>query len=56
MKIPTQSGRPEGAWCSWNEPVGTGDGTKIEFTLPFSFAEARGLLVTSDYGTVEPDG
>ena len=56
MKVSTQSGRPEGVWCSWNEPVGTGDGTKTEFTLPFSFAEARGLLVTSDYGTVEPDG
>jgi hypothetical protein len=56
MKVSTEGGRPVGVWCSWNEFVGTGDGTKTEFTLPFTAAEARGLLVTSDYATVEPDG
>jgi hypothetical protein len=56
MKVSVEGGRPEGVWVSWNEPCGVGDGSRTEFPLPFPAAEARGLLVMSDYGTVEPDG
>ena len=56
MKISLDAGRPDGEWTSWNENCGTGDGTKTVFPLPFPAKEARGLLVTRDFGTVEPDG
>ena len=56
MKISLDSGRPDGEWASWNEAVGTGDGARTAWPLPFKVEEARGLLVTRDFVTVEPDG
>ncbi len=56
VKISLDSGRPEGEWTSWNEAIGTGDGARASFPLPCPPVEARGLSVTRDFATVEPDG
>jgi hypothetical protein len=56
VKISLDSGRPDGTWTSWNEAVGTGDGERKSWPLPFPVEQARGLLITQDFATVEPDG
>jgi hypothetical protein len=47
--------RPEGVFCSFNEDCGTGDGTNLEFKVPFPAAEARSVLVLRDFGMIAPD-
>jgi hypothetical protein len=47
--------KPQGEWASFNEGCGTGDGTTLEFKVPFPPADARSLLVLRDFAMVLPD-
>jgi hypothetical protein len=48
--------KPEAVWVSFDEFCGRGDGKTREFKTPIPPAEAREVLVMSDFQVLAPDG
>jgi hypothetical protein len=55
VRISLDGRKPEGEWCSFNEPCGKGDGKKVAFQTPFPAKEAKSLHFMRDFIIVAPD-
>jgi hypothetical protein len=59
VRISLDGRKADATWCSFEEKcesVGTGENAQKVYKTPFTTKEMRGLLVTSDFVQVAPDG